>query len=422
MEKGKRMYENQFLLNVRMAVNSNTHFFNGRCKASMKKSISYIINVQVSSNGSIEACQCDCGVGEPPNAHCKHVVALLLAVEQLKRESKIILHTTCTQGLQSFHKPKCEYFGTPLRTVNLKKGNCNFTNSVNFKPVDPAALNVNKYRERVRNMCVNFIANSRSTMPFKHTIMPANTYAVALDHNYVIDPAEELLRSLKVSNVSDYDIYEIEMSTRDQSNCPKWHDLRRHHITASNFYSCNTVSNEAKINLVERILNPTIFKTKQTQRGKDCELIAIKQYESFGIKIDKCGFIIMKKNPCLGASPDGFIGNDTILEVKCPWNQRFSLINNETVPYLQIDGRGNLSLDPLHPYYFQIQGQMMVTNRKFANLLVFSFIEFIIINVIRNESFIADMEEKLMTFYNDYFKPALLKKYLYKNYAKCFFK
>ena len=215
MEKGKRMYENQFLLNVRMAVNNNTHFFNGRCKASMKKSISYIINVQMLSNGSIEACQYDCGVGEPPNAHCKHVVALLLAVEQLKRESKIILHTTCTQGLQSFHKPKFQYFGTPLRTKDLKKGKSNFSDSINFKPVDPATLNVNKYRERVRNMCVNFIANSRSTMPFKHTVMPAHTYAVALDHNYVLDPAEELLTSLNPFTTTD----EISRSTVSVVRC-----------------------------------------------------------------------------------------------------------------------------------------------------------------------------------------------------------
>lgn len=387
----------------------------------MKKAVSYITDVQILSNGIIEGCKCDCAVGEPPNAHCKHVVASLLAVEHMKRKRKIILNTTCTEKLQSFHKPKQQYFGTPLKAKDLP--NVNSTHPINFKPVDPKTLNPEKYREKVRNMCINFISYTGSTMPFKQTIMPANTYAVTSDHGYANDPAEEILRSLKVSNVSDSDIEQIEKLTRDQDKSQQWREFRRHHLTASNFYSCcNSVSAEAKINLSERILNPTTFKSKQTQHGKDCEPKAIKLYEVLGVNVKKCGLILMKSNPFLGATPDGLIGDETVLEVKCPWNQRNSGISATSIPYLYEDVNKRLYLNPTHSYNYQIQGQLMVTGRKYATLLVYTFEEWLLIDIPRNDIFISEMLKKLKIFYQDYFKPALLDKYLYKKYAQCFYK
>ncbi|KAL1487859.1 hypothetical protein ABEB36_015509 [Hypothenemus hampei] len=310
-EKGRKMYENKFLLNVRVAMNGNTYFFKGKCKASMKKSISYIIDIQISASGTIEASQCDCGVGEQPTAHCKHVVAVLFAIEQMKWEKKIILNVTCTQELQSFHKPDKQYFGTPLKTSNLPGNQLN--ESVNFQPVDPAMLNPEKYRERVRNQCISFVAYSSSTMPFKYTIMPANIYAAVADHDYAaVDLAEEVLKSLKVANLNDKDIEEIEKSTRDQADSTQWQERRRHHLTASNFYNCcKAISSTAKINLVERIIHPTPFKSKQTQHGRDCEAKAISIFEHFT------------------ATPDGLIGDETLIEVKCPWNQRKDLVNEK---------------------------------------------------------------------------------------------
>lgn len=102
-----------------MAMENHIYYFTGQCKASMKKAIIYNMTVHISSYGSIEGCQCACSVGEPPDAHCKHVIALLLGVEEMKRERKFILNISCTQQLQSFHKPLKNYFGTPLKADKL---------------------------------------------------------------------------------------------------------------------------------------------------------------------------------------------------------------------------------------------------------------------------------------------------------------
>jgi len=45
----------------------------------------------------------------------------------------------------------------------------------------------------------------------------------------------------------------------------------------------------------------------------------VKQLERIlNIKIIKCGIFVDSENPYLGATPDGLIGNDGIVEVKCP--------------------------------------------------------------------------------------------------------
>ncbi|GBM47493.1 hypothetical protein AVEN_58732-1 [Araneus ventricosus] len=36
------------------------------------------------------------------------------------------------------------------------------------------------------------------------------------------------------------------------------------------------------------------------------------------IEVNSCGFFVKKEEPYLGATPDGLIGDDGILEIKCP--------------------------------------------------------------------------------------------------------
>lgn len=267
-------------------------------------------------------------------------------------------------------------------------------------------------------MCINYIGHSHSTMPFKYTIAPANLYAIENDHNYTTSYKDRILEDLKLLNVSKDDIEQIEVATRNQGKSKYWHKLRRTHLTASNFYGlCKTVSTTAKINLAKRINDPTLFKSKQTQHGKDCEPKAISIYESYGVIVKKCGLILMAEKPFLGASPDGLIGDETVLEVKCPFNQRYCSISEVTIPFLKKNDNNQLYLEPVHPYYYQIQGQLMVTGRKYANLLVYTFNDWRIIDVPRNQQFINQLEQQLESFYYDYLQPEIFEKYLYKCYS-----
>lgn len=40
--------------------------------------------------------------------------------------------------------------------------------------------------------------------------------------------------------------------------------------------------------------------------------------EQLSICIDKCGMFVDEEFPFLGASPDGLVGIDTLVEIRCP--------------------------------------------------------------------------------------------------------
>lgn len=86
-----------------------------------------------------------------------------------------------------------------------------------------------------------------------------------------------------------------------------------------------------------------------------------------GVLDEKCGFFISAEYPFLGASPDGLLGEDTIIEIKCPYSSRKSLINEITVPYLYYNN-GELALKKNHPYYAQVQGQLYYIILLFTHL------------------------------------------------------
>ncbi|KAJ8964170.1 hypothetical protein NQ314_005080 [Rhamnusium bicolor] len=56
-----------------------------------------------------------------------------------------------------------------------------------------------------------------------------------------------------------------------------------------------------------------------TQYGQEHEPFAKRQFEEeLKLKVDECGFFIDPEDFFLGASPDGLVGSDAIIEIKCP--------------------------------------------------------------------------------------------------------
>lgn len=94
------------------------------------------------------------------------------------------------------------------------------------------------------------------------------------------------------------------------------------------------------------------------QYGTDNEPLARMAYEGdSGHMVEETGFI---KHPIIercGGSPDGTIGEDGLIEIKCPYNSRYHL---QTV----IDGMPE-------EHAAQIQGLMMVTGRKWCDFISF---------------------------------------------------
>jgi putative phage-type endonuclease len=119
------------------------------------------------------------------------------------------------------------------------------------------------------------------------------------------------------------------------------------------------------------------------QRGKELEAEARKLYQIVtGNEVQEVGFCLAEG---YGASPDGLVGQDGSLEIKCP-------IISTHVGYL---------LEKVVPsdYFQQTQGQLLVTGRSWVDFVsYYPGIKPLIIRAERDEKFIAALKTELVNF------------------------
>ena len=91
-----------------------------------------------------------------------------------------------------------------------------------------------------------------------------------------------------------------------------------------------------------------------TQWGQAMEPHAIADFElDTGLEVTQAGFELWDED-WLGASPDGYVGANALIEVKCP----YSLRNKENPEFKH--------MREIQHYYAQIQIQMLVTNKSYC--------------------------------------------------------
>ncbi|KAL4142243.1 hypothetical protein QTP88_004738 [Uroleucon formosanum] len=72
-------------------------------------------------------------------------------------------------------------------------------------------------------------------------------------------------------------------------------------------------------------------------------------------------------NGYLGASPDGLFGTNHIVEVKCPWKFRNKVLSTEIEndhSYIIYKENDHILISKQHPYWDQIQGQLLWTSMQ----------------------------------------------------------
>lgn len=205
--------------------------------------------------------------------------------------------------------------------------------------------------------------------------------------------------------------------TKEQSKSAEWKAERRCRLTASRFGEvCKSTERKDKVKLAESLISDNQFSNKAIRHGLQYEQAATEKFSNMlNLEVTKTGLHVSPQFPFLGATPDGLVGNDAILEIKCPYTIKDKVISQSTVPFLDSSG-----LKKTHNYYFQVQGQLWCTNRLKCYFCVYTLADFRVFVIERDCTFIQDMLIKLIDFYYDYFKPTLLDKMVYRNYGKYF--
>lgn len=195
---------------------------------------------------------------------------------------------------------------------------------------------------------------------------------------------------------------QIEGATRKQSLCPEWHNLRRPRVTASRFREVCQVGEAYKEILADRILKGT-HQTAAMKRGLELEADAIWEYcQTKRVNHYPCGFVVHPDAPWLGASPDGLVFDPEeeeaqfgLIEMKCP-----NVASYVDCPYLKANN-GTMQLKVTHAYYWQVQGQLLITGMSWCDFVVSAQNDVFIQRIFRDDTVIATIKRKVDIFYFD---------------------
>ena len=142
----------------------------------------------------------------------------------------------------------------------------------------------------------------------------------------------------------------------------EWFRARLGIVTASHFSDVLNKGSGRKTYMMKLLAEintgePEIeYHNKFMDNGIETEPLAMEYYEGLKkVKIERVGFVRFGE---IGASPDGLIGSDGGLEIKCP-------IPSTHLGYI-IDGKLPTKYAP------QVQGSMLVTGRNWWDFLSFN--------------------------------------------------
>ena len=139
-----------------------------------------------------------------------------------------------------------------------------------------------------------------------------------------------------------------------------WHAARSGRLTASLFATAAGLSSYASARQLWQYRTGRVGDgeawqgNEHTARGTALEPLACQQYTRLtGNAVQPCGLFLHPTHSWLAASPDGLIGDDGLLEIKCPAPANGP---HATLPTL---------------YMPQVQGQLFIAGRQWAHFFSF---------------------------------------------------
>lgn len=166
---------------------------------------------------------------------------------------------------------------------------------------------------------------------------------------------------------------------RCEQNSAQWYELRLGRVTGSRVESiigsprskADKIKKEARTYLDELVAEslcgfPTpSFETFDTKWGKTHEPIAVDEYQhpmregARMIPVDRSvGFVVSDLHELVGCSPDGLVGENGIIEVKCPSTRKnhYRTLRTGDVP---------------DDYFWQVQFNLMICGREWCDFVSF---------------------------------------------------
>ena len=277
-----------------------------------------------------------------------------------------------------------------------------------------ARIGCESYNDTVRNMVINYKARTGTHLSFLDLSQhgKADLQSIADDYDYLPKPLTHYaIENLTTLNKTQCQV--LEKNTRKQALSAEWREARRFRLTASNFGTiCKRTEKRDTSKLCDELHNGPTFKTEAMKLGIKCERLARSKLEDMeGVTVELASLCVNPKHPHLGASPDGFIGKDTLVEIKCPFAGRDEKIKpGKNFPFWGTNACGELVLLSKSNYYYQVQGQLYLTDRSICEFVVYTNADIKVINIPFDGDFCTHMLlPPLHAFYEEHYKIYLAK-------------
>jgi len=228
-------------------------------------------------------------------------------------------------------------------------------------------------------------------------------------------------------------------NTKEQFASEEFINLKDNRLTASNFGPVYTLKDFTHPhNTVKRLRDPTdLSRNPAIQHGKVGEERVIKEYENDNeLKVKKSGIFVNEQWCYLGATPDGLIGDDGIVEVKCLYSARdVACLFDYVAEHQGVDQQGKaidvgggkkkkksakfsslcleifdgkLRLKRNFKYYHQVQGQLAISNRKYCIFIAATNLDKFVEKIYPDAELWDKMLPKLKRFYHECLLPEII--------------
>lgn len=213
-----------------------------------------------------------------------------------------------------------------------------------------------------------------------------------------------------------------EMIPNQQQGTENWKLARAGSATGSRFADIIKKGRNANVELAARrdyrlqLISERLtgqpyenFKAKEVDWGKENEPLARMAYEiEKGILVEEVGFQQHEAIEWCGVSPDGLVGEDGMIEIKCPYNPGIHLetyLKGSAVfakALLNLEVKGDDTPVP-DEYMPQVQGNLWVLKRQWCDFISYDprypkHLQLYVFRVQRDEAMIALIEAEVKKF------------------------
>ena len=249
-------------------------------------------------------------------------------------------------------------------------------------------------------------------------------------------PIDEALAILQ-QPISADEVNAIKTATTGQNMCAEWLEQRKGRITATKMKAVSTKMDTLSRSgnacgtdsLVKTIMGYSAAPTTAAMKhGRTQEAHAKLFYKKLLSKRHKCfstqetGLLVMEQCPYIGATPDLLVQcechGEGLCEIKCPYTTRDQIPSSSSISYLSSTNNGD-QLKTNHEYYFQIQGQMGVSGRRYCDFFVYTSSGYHLERIMFDDLFWQSLQSSLQRFWQSYVGPEVISPKLFNERPTC---